>query len=118
MADGDILLVESVAHEMMSCLGYDTYLVGKSHEPLVFVEDQITEFNALNLEGIKKMKETLAVENVEEANRRGAQRALLESQAIMLSSRSLHEESDVDQDEEDEANDEDKMKVKPYWYEC
>ena len=47
MADGDILLVESVAHEMMSRLGYGTYLVGKSHEPLVFVEDQITEFNAL-----------------------------------------------------------------------
>ena len=60
----------------------------------------------------------MAVENANESNCHKAQRALLESQAIMLSSRSLHEESDVDQDEEDEANDEDKMKVKPYWYEC
>ena len=50
--DEDILLIESVAHEMMTRLGYETAIVGKTRDALTFTDEQIAEFKRLNEEGI------------------------------------------------------------------
>ena len=48
-------MIESVAHEMMTRLGYEPHIVGVTAEPLTFTEEQIAEFDRLNKEGIKKV---------------------------------------------------------------
>ena len=51
MDDEDILLIESVAYEMMTRLGYDTHIVGKTRDALTFSDEQLDEFKRLNEEG-------------------------------------------------------------------
>lgn len=51
MDDEDILLIESVAYEMMTRLGYDTHIVGKTRDALTFSDEQLDEFKKLNEEG-------------------------------------------------------------------
>ena len=51
MDEDDILLIESVAHEMMTRLGYQPHIVGVTKDALVFTEEQIAEFKVLNEEG-------------------------------------------------------------------
>ena len=107
LADDDIHLIESVAHEMMSRLGYEPHIVGVSAEALNFSDEQIAEFLKLNEEGIKKMHADLAVENPEDLARRLKQKAVLERSARLLSI-GVDEESDDDDEDDDE---EDKLKV-------
>ena len=109
MNDGDILLIESVAHEMMTRLGYELHTVGVTRDALVFSDEQIAEFKLLNEEGIKNMMQNLAMTNPEDSNRRRIQKAVLEQDAVMLST-ITNEEEDVDEEDED-GDDEDKIKV-------
>jgi len=115
MNEDDILLIESVAHEMMTRLGYEPHIVGVTRDALVFTDEQIEEFKVLNELGIKKMMEDLQQENPEDAKRRIIQKTVLEQDAVMLSSTD-DENGLSDVDEEDEFDDgEDKIKkMHPY----
>jgi len=113
LADDDIHLIESVAHEVMSRLGYNPHVVWEAAEALEFSDKQIAEFLRLNEEGIKKMHDDLAVENPEDLARRLKQKAVLEQDAVLLSS-GIDEESDDDV-EDDDDDEEDKLKsMYPY----
>mmetsp|Transcript_9087 Transcript_9087/g.19584 ORF Transcript_9087/g.19584 Transcript_9087/m.19584 type:complete len:854 (-) Transcript_9087:175-2736(-) len=113
MDDDEIHLIESVAHEKMSRLGYEMHIVGVTRDALVFTYEQIEEFKLLNIEGIKKMNADLAVENPADLKRRLIQKAVLEQEAVMLSTQDLEVVDDFD--EEDDYDDEDKVKkMYPY----
>ena len=109
MDDDDIYLIESIASEVMTRLGYKPHIVGITKDALVFSDEQIAEFKALNEAGIKKMHADLAVENPEDLKRRLIQKAVLEQEAVMLSTED--KEKDNDLDEEDEDDEDDKVKV-------
>ena len=63
MDDDDIFLIESVAHEIMTRLGYKPQIVGVTSDAMVFTDENIAEFKVLNEEGIKKMNADLAGKN-------------------------------------------------------
>jgi serine/threonine protein phosphatase PrpC len=108
MDDDDIFLIESVAHEIMTRLGYKPQIVGVTSDAMVFTDENIAEFKVLNEEGIKKMNADLAVENPEDLQRRLAQKAVLEQEAVLLSKEDPDKDNDIDEENEDE--DDDKIK--------
>lgn len=109
MDDDDIHLIESVASEMMIRLGYEPHIVGVTKDALVFSDEQIANFKILNEEGIKKMHADLAAENPEDLKRRLIQKAVLEREAVMLSSKDEEKYNDLDEEDEDDVDD--KVKV-------
>jgi serine/threonine protein phosphatase PrpC len=80
----NIQLIESVAHEMMGKLGYDTHLVGMSAPPTVFTEEDIIHFNKLNKDGIQKMNDDLQKENPGDFDRRKYQAEVLSFSPALL----------------------------------
>lgn len=110
MDDDDIYLIESIASEVMTRLGYKPHIVGITKDALVFSDEQIADFKTLNEAGIKKMHADLAVENPEDLKkRRLIQKAVLEREAVMLSTKDKEKDKDLDEDDEDDEDD--KVKV-------
>ena len=82
MEDKDMHIVESVAFEEMTRLGYDPLLVGKTVESLVFTEALVENYEALNSKLIEKMISDLAVENPDDLHRRKVQSDVLKSSLV------------------------------------
>lgn len=59
-----IEIIESVAHEVMSDLGYETHLVGEWTDPRTYSEEQIEVFEQKNQEGLEKINRRLKLHNV------------------------------------------------------
>mmetsp|Transcript_11214 Transcript_11214/g.32360 ORF Transcript_11214/g.32360 Transcript_11214/m.32360 type:complete len:663 (+) Transcript_11214:2240-4228(+) len=78
----EIQILETVAHEMMKTLGYDTHLVGVTTEPSVWSDHDLALFDEMNKEGIVKMNKDLAVENPDDLARRVHQAAALKLSPI------------------------------------
>ena len=110
MSEDDVLLIESVAHEMMTRLGYNPHIVGVTQDALVFSHEQIAEFTKLNEEGIKKMQANLAIDNPKDLERQLTKKAALEQEAVQLSTKGEDEEMD-DSNEEEDLDEDDKIKV-------
>jgi hypothetical protein len=79
-----IQLIESVAHQMMEKLGYDTHLVDVSANPTVFTEEAIMHFTELNKDGIQKMNDDLQKENPGDFDRRVYQAEVLSFSPTLL----------------------------------
>ena len=94
----NILIIESVAHEVMEELGYETHLVGKTCQPLRFSEQELLEIAALNRKAIQKMNENLQIENPEDLARRKQQAHVLTLEPTLL-----HDCDDEDELNEDPA---------------
>jgi serine/threonine protein phosphatase PrpC len=80
----DIQLIESVAHETMEKLSYDTHLVGVSATPTLFTVEDIMHFNELNKDGIQKMNDDLHKENPGDFDRRVYQAEVLSFPPTLL----------------------------------
>ena len=89
----DIQLIESVAHQMMEKLGYDTHLVGVSANPTNFTEEAIMHFNELNKDGIQKMNDDLQKENPGDFDRREYQAEVLSFSPTLLEACSSWEQT-------------------------
>jgi serine/threonine protein phosphatase PrpC len=89
----DIQLIESVAHQMMKKLGYDTHLVGVSANPTNFTEEAIMHFNELNKGGIQKMNDDLQKENPGDFDRREYQAEVLSFSPTLLEACSSWEQT-------------------------
>jgi hypothetical protein len=73
----ELQLIESVAHETMDALGYDTHVVNIDSPPTVFTDIEIADFERLNKEGIIQMNTDLMKENPEDLERRLVQSEVL-----------------------------------------
>jgi len=82
MKNEEIQILETVAHEMMARLGYQTHFVGVTTEPTVWNDDDLIHLEKLNREGILKMKEDLAKENPDDLARRIHQASALDMKPI------------------------------------
>lgn len=70
LKDEDIQIIESVAHEVMEDLCYETHLVGHTTEPTQFTEEDLERFAELNKLGIQEMNDKLKIDNPEDFERR------------------------------------------------
>lgn len=77
MNEEDLRIVESVAHDVMSRLGYQPRLVKTSEDRLVFTDEHIENYERMNKELIQKMYADLAVENPADLKRRTIQASVL-----------------------------------------
>lgn len=89
----DIQLIESVAHETMEKLGYETHLVGVSANPTVFTKEDVLHFNELNKDGIQKMNVDLQKENPGDFDRREYQAEVLSFLPTLLEACSTWEQT-------------------------
>ena len=78
MKDEDIRLVESIAFDEMTRLGYEPDLIHNEEDRIDFTEELINEYTAENKTLIAKMNADLAVENPADLERRQIQAAVLE----------------------------------------
>lgn len=80
----DLQIIETVAHDVMGKLGYDTHLVGKSTAPTVFSEEDLRLFADLNKKGIEKMMQELKEEDPDDLQRRQRQSSVLRLEPVLL----------------------------------
>ena len=73
----EIQLIESVAHETMTKLGYKLHLISDENPPTVFTDADLAEFQRLNKEGIKEMNSKLLEEDPDDFHRRVYQAEIL-----------------------------------------
>ena len=73
----EIQLIESVAHETMTKLGYKLHLISDENPPMVFTDADLAEFQRLNKEGIKEMNSKLLEEDPDDFHRRVYQAEIL-----------------------------------------
>jgi serine/threonine protein phosphatase PrpC len=92
----DIQLLESVAHEMMDKLGYDTHLVGVTTDPTEFTAEDLRNFIELNEQGIQKMNDDLQKENPGDFERRKYQAEVLTFSPTLFEDWSAREASSSD----------------------
>jgi len=79
----ELQLIESLAHEVMEELGYDTSKVGVNSEPTIFSEEDIEAFAHLNSLGIQQMNNDLKVENPGDYERRKFQAEVLNFDLVL-----------------------------------
>jgi calcium/calmodulin-dependent protein kinase I len=96
----ELQLIESIAHETMDFLEYQTHVVNKTSQPTVFSAEVLEKYKRLNEEGISLMLETLEIENPDDAHRRIFQAEILGLPAVMLS-----KAADLDGDEDGDNGD-------------
>eukprot|EP00934_Nitzschia_sp_Nitz4_P007937 Nitzschia sp. Nitz4//scaffold21_size171442//104174//108556//NITZ4_002174-RA/size171442-augustus-gene-0.186-mRNA-1//1//CDS//3329542450//7927//frame0 len=77
MKPDEIQILETIAHDMMTRLGYECYLVGVVTEPSKWSDEDIANFKKMNEDGIEKMNQDLAKENPADLARRQHQAAAL-----------------------------------------
>ena len=85
LKEAEIVIIESVAVDVMKELGYSTHLVGKSFDKSIFTPDDVEQFDKLNKEAIEQMNDSLKVNNLEDFERRRTQAAVLRLEPILLS---------------------------------
>jgi len=108
LEDENILIIESVSHEVMQGLGYETHLVGKSRKPLQFSKQDLLDIAELNRKAIESMNASLRKENPEDLARRIKQAKVLTLPPNLLSN------CDEEIEEDDESSvDAEKLKSKP-----
>ncbi len=101
LKDDELQLIETIAYEPLTFMGYKTHLVKAvdpesglpaSHwtEPSVYSEVELAGFDRLNKEGIKKMKLDLEVENPGDYERRIYQEEVLSFAKIEGGPKMLH----------------------------
>jgi len=84
LKDEEILMIESVAADVMQQLGYETQLVEKGHNKVVYSEDDLLRFATENALAIQDMKDTLKTENPGDFERRRIQAEVLTLDAVRL----------------------------------
>ena len=95
LSENDLLLIESIAHNHMKRLSYETRIVPHKKRPLVFSQEQIEEFGRLNKLAIQNMMATLEVENPGDAARRKHQAEVLSLPAQLIAWKDEHACIDV-----------------------
>lgn len=80
----DLLMIESVAHEVMRELGYKTHVVGPDMEPVRYTQADLELFALANAKAIQEMTDTLKVENPGDFERRRLQAEVLKLEPVRL----------------------------------
>jgi len=126
LPDEDIHLIESVAYEEMTRLGYEPHIVPLKKQcaykfttlcsPKLFVKcarvkpileftpEDISEYKRLNDVGIKNMNASLAVENPSDLARRVRQATVLQLEATLIEPIANPNESSDEEDEDEEID--------------
>lgn len=84
LGEKDIIMIESIAHEVMTQLDFEVSLVTKSVAPIIWSNEEIIEFGRINKERIAEMYKALSVENPVDAERRMRQAEVLNLPATLL----------------------------------
>ena len=110
MEEDDMHIVESVALEEMTRLGYNPHLVGETREAMQFTDERVEEFAKLNKELVDKMISDLAEDNPDDLSRRQVQGSVLKAPLVHFQSSFQMLEMDReklldDTDDEDEVHD-------------
>jgi len=84
LKEGEIQLIESVAHQMMTKLGYEPHSVGVKTQPTIFTEHDFAIFETINKRSIEQMYEQLKRENPGDFHRRQHQTEVLQFQPTLI----------------------------------